>query len=817
MGRLDVERPDYAMNTIPASAPESPCRAWSGPISAGVLAWLMIAAGFLGLRLLMDQRPQFVGEPGGETKATLLQESPDLWLRKVTDDVSVIKTSQPERAEVQIDMRGRRDHRGLRTITDMAGRWRAVYRLTNPFDEPAHLLFRCPHPKPADDSPPTLRVAGLRLLATPPGVQEHATDAWLWSGTLPAKGTATVEVAYEASSLAGLSYRVRSPRGQPARHLRIAFGGQDLGAARFESSDGPIQSGGGEVVWERMEFLAPAYFAARLVEGRSLYTSLSQLVEIGPVISLLFLLAVLPVLLIARGLTVIQVFTLAAAYILYFPLILYLSSRFAFPWALAIAVLVPGALLLNYARHLLGGALGWLGGALVLGLYQVFPTLAAFSGWNRGMVLLSLGVITLSVLIHLQNRALVARVNGLPILLAGGLAAAGLAWPRDVRAAELPILVPGSLATSLLADQRPPDPALLSFRAVTYQVDEEATYLRVEADLGLEVVRGAAVPVTLFGEPIHLTRWEWESTTADLARLVTASNRIDLLAENPGGGTLRLSYRVPLTLQQGRQQARIPLVPGAAGTVRLRSSRPDVVALTGQAWSRIPVDGRTSYDIGVAGIPCLVLEWGGRSGDGTGPSGTGGAGVSELYGIGITRAQHLTVINSDGTCTHFAEIELPPFHEVFEFRPPPEARLISVLVNGTELKSPPVSDGTLRLALPRDQGRQAEQRLSFRLAYPPHRLGFVGALELDLPEVRQTIGTLEWTVALPVGFDLQLIASGLDTRTASPQLARFGEYGQVLDSHPKISLLKSLAPPGPTSVQLGYRQRVEGRLGDGVE
>jgi len=55
---------------------------------------------------------------------------------------------------------------------------------------------------------------------------------------------------------------------------------------------------------------------------------------------------------------------------------------------------------------LLGSSLGLVGGAVFLGLYQVFPTLAAFAGWNRGMVLLCLGVVTLAVLINLQNRAL---------------------------------------------------------------------------------------------------------------------------------------------------------------------------------------------------------------------------------------------------------------------------------------------------------------------------------------------------------------------------------------------------------------------------
>ena len=74
------------------------------------------------------------------------------------------------------------------------------------------------------------------------------------------------------------------------------------------------------------------------------------------------LLAVIAVIVARQNLTAIQMLTLSAGYALYFPLILYLSSRFSFAWALAIAVLVPGALLVNYARWLIGAKLGLLGG-----------------------------------------------------------------------------------------------------------------------------------------------------------------------------------------------------------------------------------------------------------------------------------------------------------------------------------------------------------------------------------------------------------------------------------------------------------------------
>jgi hypothetical protein len=90
------------------------------------------------------------------------------------------------------------------------------------------------------------------------------------------------------------------------------------------------------------------------------------------------------------------------------------------------------------------------------------------------------------------------------------------------------------------------------------------------------------------------------------------------------------------------------------------------------------------------------------------------------------------------------------------------------------------------------------------------RLGFIGMAELALPEVFQTAGTLEWIVALPNGFDAQVIYSGLETRKTAPDLERFGDYGRILKSQTLTHLAKSLAPPGAVNLSLKYRQLVSG-------
>jgi hypothetical protein len=51
----------------------------------------MISLGFLGLKTLMQERPEFVGPPMRATQVELMQESPQAVMRKASDDVSVIK------------------------------------------------------------------------------------------------------------------------------------------------------------------------------------------------------------------------------------------------------------------------------------------------------------------------------------------------------------------------------------------------------------------------------------------------------------------------------------------------------------------------------------------------------------------------------------------------------------------------------------------------------------------------------------------------------------------------------------------------------
>lgn len=803
--------PNLASPCAPDSkAYENPVQSSLAAVVAALLCWLLMTMGFVGLRWLLEQRPQFVGESTAASRVVLVQESPQVITRRQSDDVSVVIPAEPLRSDIEIQMRGRRDHRGLRTLSDMAGTVRARYVITNQYAEPLWVLLRMPHPtmEPGDDA--ASFVGGLRLVAQPEGMQEQGARGWFWSGRIGPGETASVEMSYQASALRGLQYRILAPGGLPGGHVRVVFRRQDLGSTRFETGDGQVRTESDEVVWERSGYLAADAFTARIVESRSLYDSLSQLLEMGPILGLLFLGTVMAVILGRQRMTALQVVTLAAGYAIYFPLILYLSSRFSFAVALLISGLVPGVLLVNYSRWLVGTGAGLLGGPVVLLLFQVFPTLAAFAAWNRGMVLLCLGVVTLAVLIQLQNRGLRRALSLASMVIAAVAATVGIS-PRVEAATGVQVIVPGEWAADWLVAKPSAGGKVVFPNPILYSVRTEHEHLAVTASIEVVLPEKEELPQRLFAVPIHWQAWKFEGQSSADAALTATTNGIGLWSRSPGPGKLTLTYRVPVDHRDGRLWATVPLVPGVPGTAVVEAATEDLVTVGGVIWSRTRDGERVMAQVGVAGEPALSLNW--ANVGGRGEPGRGGADRNALgvFGIGLPRADHLTVLNSDGSCTHFAEYELPAARgDAFRVRLPPEARLISLAIDGNESSAPPMDDGWCLIELRPRESKQNTQRVSLRLAYPIQHLGFMGTLELALPEVQQTAGVMEWVVTLPNGYVNQVISSGLETQVSTPDLSRFGDYGQVLKTHPQVFLSKNLAPPGLVRLTLRYRQRVGG-------
>ena len=571
----------------------------AGLVVAALLSWGAISLGFLGLKMLMEERPEFVGQPMRTTQAELVQESPQLVVRKLSDDVSVVRPSQPEFSEVHFDMSGRRDYRGLRTISDMFGGFRARYVLSNAFEEPAFVLFKCPHPR-TEHADGGLLAGELKLRGPTNGVQETAKDAWFWTGTIDRGGTANVEVSYRVGSLKGVTYRIAGQTGTQVKHVRVALDRKDIPAMRVESGDGTQRPADDSIVWERKDFLAPDFFSAHVEESRNLHASLSQLLEIGPLITLLFLVAVSAVVLTRRELTALQILTIAAGYAIYFPLIVYLSTNMSFTWALVIALLGPGVLLVNYARWLLGPRLGLLGGVAFLALYQLFPTLAAFAGWHRGMVLLCLGIVTLAVVINLQNRALRQRTVAMATVFVL------LLWPSSGISAQVQVLMPAELAGNLNEATR--ESAVVAFEPAQYKVQQQANHFRVEARIPFQVVRPGGAPVSFYTVPVYLQE-SGNDGGEKIARVVATTNGLGVLGLEAGRGTLRLVYRVPLQNRDGKRRTEIPLAANVTGSVQLESPRNNLDVLTGTLWTKAAGDKTTAYEIGVAAADTLVLEW----------------------------------------------------------------------------------------------------------------------------------------------------------------------------------------------------------------
>ncbi len=769
-------------------------RLW--PIAVALGCWLLMALSFPALKILMQERPQFVGRWLQVPTTKLLQESPRMVLRRVRDDASVLEEVQAEQSDVAFRMKARRDYRGLRTIIDMAGEFKAQYTIMNPHAESAFVLFRCPHPRPDGGYHDGLNASALTLDAGDTGVRENTANAWFWSGELGPGESQQLTVSYRVTGVRGVEYRIDSGKGIMIKAHRVEVSVEDLPDMVFESADGRAEPEGASVVWERRDFLPPDRFAARIAETRSLYTALSQLLDMGPLVSLLFMVAVMGVLLSRSRPTGLQIVTLSAGYSFYFPLILYLSAKLTFPVALLIALLAPGLLLLNYTRVLLGIRVGLVGGIVFLLLYQVFPTLGAFAGWNRGLVLLCLGMVTLCVVIDLQNRAL--KQAAAAVLLAMALS------PAFAATQEVAVTLPGRLVD---AEPEKELPALVSFDTAQYEMTVEESYVDVKVTAPVEVLRTAQEPLPAFSRPVHLLSRGLPS----VLRWVTAADAFGLQAVETGEGVVQLSYRAPLTVTGKRVVAEVPLLRVPSGSISLLDYRPELDVRGGALWSTTKEGELTRYAIGVAGGEILTIEAAADPADVKRQ--LDDQSLARLYGIRVTESQQLTVINSDGTCTHFAEYQLPPFHpDTFELSLPEAAKIISVSVDGVEITEPQIEGG--RCLIPVDGGRGGARRVSLRLALVPVRLGFIGFTDLALPDSGATVGTLAWTIVLPSGFHTRVVSSGLDALREPADLTGFGDYGRVLKSRDRISLGKTLVPPGVVNATLKYYQQVRGVTDD---
>jgi hypothetical protein len=656
----------------------------------------------------------------------------------------------------------------------------------------------------------SINTGNLAIDAQGSGISETRREAWLWSGEIQAGETRIIEISYHATNLSGIRYSILSDRGVPIRSHRVEIEYENSDHLYLESSKGPVASSSTTTVWERNDFLPPDFYAATLTENRNVYSSLGQLVEIGPLVSLLFMISTLSLIMTRRSLTPLQVMTISAGFSFYFPLIIYLSALFRFNISLLMALVIPGVLLLNYSRWLLGIRVGLIGGITFLALFQVFPTLAAFAGWNRGLVLLTLGVATLFVVINLQNHTLKNAAIALALLVfTPGI--------NSVSAADIQVLIPSEIV-SPVQGMKDADAPLISFSPVHYEMSIDQQYAEVTASLKVTVIRGGTAPIDLFSKPVHLSSWEFPKTV----RMTTSTNRIQIQAHQEGIGDLRLVYRVPIIKTLNDQTITIPFVNAPSGTFHFQTDRSDLEFQGGHLWNKTTDSGITEYEVGVIGNKHLAIVWptyparrfpGSTSLD-------KGTQQGRIYGIRIVESSQLTVIHSDGTCIHLAQFIIPSYHsEPFQLELPEGSTIISASVDDSEIPEPIVVDNRCIIPMNPSQTVSGPRQISLRLSYPSVRLGFIGFADFELPNPNANIGTLKWLIAFPSGFRPQIITSGLDPVKGDPEelkvsgfngLNNFGDLGKVITSNPVVRLSKNLVSPRIIQTRLKYYQTIDG-------
>src|SRR5204863_9943665 len=108
-----------------------------------------------------------------------------------------------------------------------------------------------------------------------------------------------------------------------------------------------------------------------------------------------------------------------------------------------------------------------------------------------------------------------------------------------------------------------------------------------------------------------------------------------------------LSYQGRIENGEGKKRVHGRLMLNSSGNLRLESPRSDLEILAGSLWAKDLAEKMSVYDIGVAGEELLVIEWREERGGAVPGPGKPAEDSKEFYGIGLTHAQNLTIINSD--------------------------------------------------------------------------------------------------------------------------------------------------------------------------
>ena len=773
-----------------------------------VLAIAALWAGCALLYQLLSERPQFVGMGLQPRESWLVQDCPSFVARKAGAPSYAYTQHSPLNCDVQFDLKTNEDTRGLKVIRSLGGECISNFVIENPYAEPSHILLQIPRPTELGGGPIDVSSFALKVPEGLDGEIRELPDATLWSGLLAGGQRVRVDVGYKIPAVTSVSVAVdpQAPQGIEKVSVGVQFD-QDVPIILQGGSDTGKRVSVDSRSWNRENMLSSARFGIRLQEGHSVYGALKRLLEIAPLVGGMFVVTLLALLKRGRQAQPSELILLTGVYAYYFPLLLYLNANYAFHWAFIIAFVASSAILLNYARFLLGFKKGVLGGLCLLGLFQVVPTLMAFARWDRGMCLLSLSAITLFVLVDLQTQKLKKR------LTSGALAACAIFPPlaplQDIRV---------SLPAELLVVETPAEPAVpepeegMFIRGVVrYEAKVRAGIVEIQAHMPVEMTAARSTPELLLPAATYLR----SITLPEQLQMKVAPSGITVTASGKCQGEIRCIYGAARKTSAKSMTCKIPLFENSVGWVQFESPIPNVRFTDAIIWSKKLVDGMTFYELAVSGKNSFEVTWGLKPepGNETADEGpmvpTEGTGV---YGLDVAESRHLTIIEADGDVLHFSQFTITRDStlKVLAMTIPTGSTVTSVSVDGLESASPSITDGVCTVPLG-DAPKPGRDRLvELRIRSKPVSLAFIGQCKLNLPRAKGTERHIEWAIATPEDFDVRVLSGGFRPGREWKSRTRFGSYGSVLEDKRLVSVDAVLVPFRPMHLELSYRQTIPG-------
>jgi hypothetical protein len=345
-------------------------------------------------------------------------------------------------------------------------------------------------------------------------------------------------------------------------------------------------------------------------------------------------------------------------------------------------------------------------------------------------------------------------------------------------------------------------PPIVLLGPATGEVELHPTFAEACVRIPLVVHRPGEPGIALFSQPVHLR----SVTPPDFVFLENKDARPSLLPISAGRGELGLTIRSPIERKGDRMSTTLPLPRDCVTQLKIRTPQAGLQMEGAALWERSG-DAQKGFvhELSSAGAPSVTLSWSDAPGS---PEATPG---SPLHGMSMLSSRHLTVINTDGSCTHAADYVLAgAFGRPFVLALPPGAAVVSGSLDGVALDPATLRGSPLSIAVPESPQHRAEHQLSLSLSCAPVHLGFLGHLTLSLPDPSAITGNLSWNIAVPPGYRVQTLSGGLDMNREPVTLDVYGTFGEALRDHTLISLRRALVPAQPVAVRLRYRQALPG-------